>query len=72
MIRRSADSVVYEGYVDQFSAKKKPVFEARVDERSYDNRMSSKRRREPRAPAGAQPDLKTAVAVGSVAKEMRT
>lgn len=72
LIRRDADAVVYEGYVGQFSAKKKPVFEARVDERSNDNRMSSKRRREARAPTGVQPDLKTAVAMGSVAEEIRT
>jgi hypothetical protein len=64
--------VIYEGYVGQFSAKKKPVFDARVDERSNDNRMSSKRRREARAPAGVPPGVKTAVAVGSVAEEMRT
>jgi hypothetical protein len=72
LIRRCADAVVYEGYVGQFSAKKKPVFEARVDERSNDNRMASKRRREARGPAAVQPGLKTAVAVESVAEEMRT
>jgi len=72
LIRRYGDAVIYEGYVGQFSAKKKPVFDARVDERSNDNRMSSKRRREARAPAGVPPGVKTAVAVGSVAEEMRT
>ncbi|SFH94166.1 hypothetical protein [Bradyrhizobium sp. cf659] len=72
LIRRCGDAVIYEGYLGQFFAKKKPVFDARVDERSNDNRVPSKRRREGRAPAGVQPGLKTAVAVGSAAEEIRT
>lgn len=71
LIRRYGDAVVYEGYVGQFSVKKKPVFEARVDERSNDNRMT-RRRREVRPPTGVQPGLNSAVAAGSVAEEIRT
>ncbi|WP_441235405.1 hypothetical protein [Bradyrhizobium sp. 930_D9_N1_4] len=71
LIRRYGDAVIYEGYVGQFSAKRKPVFEARVDERSNDNRIAPKRRREPRPPTGAQPGPKTAAAE-SVTEEIRT
>jgi hypothetical protein len=72
LIRRYGDALIYEGYVGQFSAKKKPVFDARVDVRGNDNCMSSGRRREVRAPAGLRPEQKAAVAARSVAEEMRS
>lgn len=72
LIRRCGDAVIYEGYLGQFSARKKPVFEARVGERNDDNRIPLKRRREARASGGAQPGPKTAVVAGSVAEEIRT
>ena len=56
LICRCGDGVVYEGYVGQFSARKKPVFDARVDVRSDDDNERS-----PLAPEGPRLRGPTAV-----------
>jgi uncharacterized protein (DUF2062 family) len=79
LIRQYGDSVIYDGYVGQFSAKKKPVFDARADVRSDDDDCVPFRRSRAAgqingalAPASPQPDLRQALAVRSVAEEIRS
>jgi hypothetical protein len=78
LIHRYGDSVIYEGYLGQFSARKRPVFDAQADVWNDDDNVPFRRPREAGqingalVPAGARPDLMQAVAVRSVAEEMRS
>jgi hypothetical protein len=78
LIRRYGDSVIYEGYLGQFSAKKKPVFDAQADVSNDDDGVPVRRFRKAGqmngalAAASSQPDLMQAVVVRSVAEEMRS
>ncbi len=77
LIHRCGDSIIYDGYLGQFSAKKRPVFDARADLWNDDClpfRRSREAGRMNGAPARAssQPDLMQPVSVRPIAEEMRS